>query len=121
MHVQVKDFLPRISTAVDQQTIATLCNSQVAGNLLCDHEHVTEHRFVFFGHIIHCGDFFVRHDQDVNGRDGVDVFECRHSVILKDDLRRDFVRDDFGEYGWHVCLLPYIAKPPSTASTCPVM
>ena len=66
------------------------------------------HQELVFGRqLVHRADVPVGHDEDVRGRDGVDITEGGHQVIAVDDVRRGSAGDDLAEVAVGVHFVPY--------------
>ncbi len=99
--MQVKDFLPCIAFAIDDETVATLGNALLRSNLLRHDEHVPKCLLLIGRDIVHSGDFDVRDDEDMHRGKRVNIFKGGHTVILINNGGWEFVGDDFGKDGGH--------------------
>lgn len=98
MHVQVKDFLPAIMIAVDNEPIAALCYSLLLGDFPRRQEQPSRHALIFFNEVVDGGNLFVGDDENVYGGYRVDIAESRNQIVLVDNSRRQLTADDPGKY-----------------------
>ena len=94
--VQVKHALPGIGAIVHGQS-KRIAHTQITRDFSGGYHHMSEQRLIFGGGINKARDFLLRYQQHMCGRLRVDVAEGQAQVIFVDDLRWNFLIDDFGE------------------------
>lgn len=103
--MQVIDLLAAIAVAVDDQAVAALGDTFAPGQFPGYGIQMPDERFVLVGHIIGGRDRLIGHDQDVDRGARMDVAESGDAIVLKDDIGRDFARNDAFEQRGHGCSL----------------
>ena len=108
MHMQVIHLLPAVGVAVDDQSIAILGNALAFREIARNREHMTDQRLVFIGDVVRCCDGLVRHDQQMHGSSRMNIPKGSDSIILVNDIGRQFAFDDAFEEGWHDVSTQYL-------------
>ncbi len=76
--MQMKNLLPAMLIAIDDQTIPITGNAFLFGNDFGDKQHVPGHFFIIRSQIIDRGNNFIRDNENVRGRSRIDVTERCH-------------------------------------------
>lgn len=98
--MQVKDHLPAVSIAVNDQPVTVLRDTLVPGQLRRHHEQMAQVGFVTFRYVIHRRYRLVGHDQDMGRGLGVDIPERSDTLVPVYDVRFGFAVYDFAENGF---------------------
>ena len=99
MDVQMGNTLTCVRPVVDHQSITGLIHPGLLRHDPCREQKLSEQRSMA---IISSTDSFNHlfwNDQDVDRRSGVDIVEGDQIIVLVDNPRGDFARDDFLEDG----------------------
>jgi hypothetical protein len=97
MDMQVENSLTRVCAGVGDEAVSILGDAFFARDLLRHAEEVTDQRFVLRFEGADRFDVFVRHDEDMCLRYGVDIAEGGRFFISVDDIRFGFAEDDLAE------------------------
>lgn len=95
--MQVVHFLATVVIAVNDQPVTAIGNALLRGDLAGNQQHPASHPLVIIREVIHRGDLFVGHDQDMDWGRGVNIPESRHPFVLIDDRGWYFAIYNFGE------------------------
>lgn len=104
--MQVINGLSPVRIAVNHDPISIVGNPKLHGQPLRGQHHFPQQALIILISLIQRRQSPVGHDKNVNWRNGIDVMECRHILILVDDPCRDLPAYDPAEYGvarlvWH--------------------
>jgi hypothetical protein len=94
VHVQVENDLPTVCAGVDDQAVAGSRDPFLFGKLFGDREESTHQGFVLGQNVIDRDNVFDRYDQEMGGRDRVEVTESDDFFIFINDGSRRFPFDD---------------------------
>ena len=95
--MQMRNGFPAVRPVVYYQTIAGFGKAEFFGDFGCFEKQMAE-QFVIVGRSFgDSRDVFLRNNQDMDGRFGVDVAEGEHKVVFVNDVGGDFAVDDLLE------------------------
>ena len=97
MHMDMVHFLAAVAVAVDDQPIAIVGKTFIAGDLRRDGHHPAQRQLMFSGDVIYGRNQNIRDNQNMGGRLRGDVAKSGHKLILIDNIRRDLPANDFAE------------------------
>lgn len=97
VHMQVEDNLPAMRAGVDDQAVTGLRDALLRGELFGDREKPPHHGLIFGQDVIDRDNVFDRHDQQVGGRDRMDIAKSDDLLVLVKDGSRCFPFDDLAE------------------------
>ena len=98
--MQVRHGFAAVCPVVEDETIAGLFEPQLLGDFSSLEQQMTERLMIVRRGFGDARDGFLGDDQDMRRCFGCDVVERDHEVVLINDLRRDFARDDFFKEGF---------------------
>jgi len=91
------DCLSTVRTRVYDQAVAALGNPCLISKLARDAEEMSNQLFVFRLEHIRRFDMFIRHNQDMSRRNGVNIAERSDLFVAMNDIGSGFTRDDLAE------------------------
>src|SRR5579872_546889 len=100
MHVQVVDGLSAFGTGADDEAVS-LAESLLAGDLGGFEHEVAEEGVILADGFGHRSEVFLRDDEDVGGRDRLNIVEGEHEVVFLHFFRRDAAGDELAEEAIH--------------------
>jgi len=106
MVVKMEDDLPRVFSAVVDQTIPGFRQSQLLRRAHGRLVQFRQQRPIAFAHIVHGRDVFFGNEQQMHRRLRLNVVKAQHMFILVHDIGRQFAGDDFAENAIHACSPP---------------
>jgi hypothetical protein len=95
--MQVGDALPGVGALVYHQAISPFGQTQLLGDVPRGQHQLAKYENIVGGRVVCACEVLLGDDECVNGRDGMDVFECNDVVVLEHDLRGGGSRDDIAE------------------------
>ena len=95
MAVQMRNRLAGIGPVVDDQAITIFIEAELAGDVRCFQEKMSEHCVIFWSCFVDARNDFSRNDQDVRWRGGTDVAKGDDQIIFVNDVSGDFAIGDF--------------------------
>lgn len=118
VHVQMRNGFARVGPIVHNQPIPGLRQAEFPGHLGCLQHEMPKHRLILSSRLGDSGNRFLRNNQHVNRRSGLNVAERDYQVVLVNNLRGNLARDDFFEQrhtnAFYRTTKPREGEPPST-------
>ncbi len=93
----MKNFLPGISSCVEDDSVSLFIDPDVTGNLAGLEQDMTQQVHFVIRKVIERSEVLLGYDQNVDRRLRVDVMERNDPVVLKDQLGRDLFIYDLTE------------------------
>ena len=90
-------LLAAVVFAIDDLAISRVADTFLSRDLGGVKNHLTEHRHVFRGQIVHRGDVLLGNNQEVDRRLRMDIVKNDNIVIFEDFGGGNFAGDDFTE------------------------
>ena len=97
MQVDVKNFLTRMGPAVHDEPVSSLVDPRFLSEPGGDPDHAAKRRLVRIGHVGEGRNRLVGDDEYVGGRQGLDIPERCHQLVLIDEIGGNFPADDLRE------------------------
>ena len=123
MEVYVVDVLAGVPARVEDDPIARLGETLVAGRPAGRDEELTKKAFRALGRFVERGEVELRYDQDMDRRLGPDILKGQGMLVLEKDFRRELPARDPAEEavggppGAHDLTLPIVAPSPRSFSS----
>lgn len=97
--MEVRDGFASVGAVIDDEAETAFRHAEPAGDFPGLDEQVAEQGVIAGNGGAEAGNDAFRHEQDVGWRLRVNVAKGEALVVLEDDVRRNFPRDDFFEKG----------------------
>src|ERR1041385_92397 len=99
MAMQMRHSFPGIRTIIENQAESRLGDAKVPGYLRGLKQQMAEHLMIFGSRLSDPGDRLLWNHQNMSRRLRFDIPESQHQVILINNRRRNFSRNDFLKQG----------------------
>ena len=86
-----------IFITIHDESITIVCNPFLLSKLLSNNEQLAYQLLIVGGDVINRCDDFIGDNEDMAGGLWIDIPKSGYKVILKDDISRDFMVNNFGE------------------------
>ena len=96
MHMQVRHAFTCVRSAVDHHSVSA-GQFQFLRHVACNQEQFAKQRSVFVARVRETRHDFLRHDQNMYWRLGIDIVKRNCVLIFPNDFGRNFAGDDFFE------------------------
>ncbi len=97
MHVDMVNFPAAVAVAINDQTVAIVGKTFIAGDLRRDGHHPAQRQLMFGGDVIHGRNQNIPGQSECGWVPAGDVAKSGHKLILIDNIRRDLPANDFAE------------------------
>ena len=95
--MEMRDGFAGVGAVVDDETVAVFVEAELARDVGCFQEEMSEDGVIFSGGFVDAWNRFARDDEDVARRGGADVAKGEHLIIFVNDVSGDFAVGDFLE------------------------
>jgi putative SOS response-associated peptidase YedK len=99
--MQMQHALARVGPLIDDEPIATARKPQLLGDIARGEQHAAQSFCVLGSGVVNADDVLARNDERVHWRDGTNVRERDHVIVLEHDLRSRDLLNDVAEQAPH--------------------
>ena len=100
MTMKVGHGFAAIRTVVDDQPVAAFFQTSFVGDFRRFEQEVAQQFVIFRTGLGNAGNHLLGEKQNMHRGLRVDVADGQHKIVFKNDLRRNFPRDDFSKKGF---------------------